>query len=128
MLFTNRHYCRGEAICYPLIYVRGFNGTFFDLNGNAEYVRRTSTLSARLMHRVEKRKKKKARNLFKQINVQRNRSYIVSYLQSRVLIISTILPDYQSGISLFNYTTFHISVYLTDTPKNEHGNEGFSIN
>lgn len=35
-------------------------GTFFDLNGNAEYVRgtsRASTLSARLMHRVEKKKK-----------------------------------------------------------------------
>lgn len=37
-------------------------GTFFDLNGNAEYVRgtsRASTLSARLMHRVEKKKKKR---------------------------------------------------------------------
>lgn len=49
-------------------------GTFFDLNGNAEYVRgtsRASTLSARLMHRVEKKKKKKARrNLSKQINEQ----------------------------------------------------------
>lgn len=104
MLFTNRHYCRGEAICYPLIYVRGFNGTFFDLNGNAEYVRRTSTLSARLMHRVEKRKKKGMKP------VQANKRAKKQKLYSIVFTIASInyqhdpprLPIWNLPFQLYN--------------------------
>lgn len=90
-------------------------GTFFDLNGNAEYVRgtsRASTLSARLMHRVEK-KKKARRNLSKQIN----RSYIISYLQSRVLIT-------QHDSSQWNLRIVQPFTYPLD--RNEDGNEGRS--
>lgn len=82
-------------------------GTFFDLNGNAEYVRgtsRASTLSARLMHRVEKKKKKGTTKPVQANKRARNRSYIISYLQSRILIISTILPN---GISVL-YNLLHI--------------------
>lgn len=111
MLFTNRHYCRGEAICYPLIYVRGFNGTFFDLNGNAEYVRRTSTLSARLMHRVEKRKKKGMKP------VQANKRAKKQKLYSIVFTIASInyqhdpprLPIWNLPFQLYNLSHLGIS-------------------
>lgn len=91
-------------------------GTFFDLNGNAEYVRgtsRASTLSARLMHRVEKKKK----GTTKPVQANKQKLYNIVFTIATILITQHDPPQWNLRI---------VQPFTYPLDRNEDGNEGRS--